>query len=295
MTNDTVLAKPVIVLGSPRSGTTVLGQLLQAHSSLLGLVEPRLTWQYGNDKKSDMLRPEDARPEVIAYIRGRFAKEVRDGRRVRLLEKTPSNALRIGFVERVLPDCKVIHITRNGVDASLSIRSYWKQAAHGISGVTPGRFRERLKELQLSRLPNYAVEAARRFAPAPLRGVVGQNVWGPRIPGIRGMLAELDLLEVCALQWRTCVEAARHYGAQMPADRYHEVRLEELDADRLRRVLDFAELTPEPELMDNFEKTFAHDRSTARRSAATPDDLRLLRRWITPTMDWLGYPRSHLD
>ncbi|MEN1681783.1 MAG: sulfotransferase [Planctomycetota bacterium] len=295
MTDDAVLEKPVIVLGSPRSGTTVLGQLLQVHSSLHGVVEPRLTWQYGNDKKSDMLRPEDARPEVIAYIRGRFAKEVRDGQRSRLLEKMPSNALRIGFVERVLPGCKVIHIMRNGVDASLSIRSYWNQAAHGISGVAPGRFRERLKELQLSRLPNYAFEAARRFAPAPLRGVVGQNVWGPRIPGIRGMLTELDLLEVCALQWRTCVESARQYGAQLPADRYHEVKLEELTADRLREVLDFAELTPEPEVMANFEKTFAADRSTARRSAATPEDLQLLRRWITPTMDWLGYPRSHLE
>lgn len=289
MDDDSVLAKPVVVVGSARSGTTMLGELLEVHSSLFGIIEPRFTWRYGNDKKSDMLRADDARPEVIAYIRQQFACQVRESGRVRLLEKTPSNALRLDFVDRVFPDCKIIHIIRNGVDASLSIRSYWNQAAHGIKGVNPGKLSQRLKELQWHRIPSYATEALRRFAPWPLSRLVGPNVWGPRIPGIQGMLKELELLEICALQWRTCVEAARHCGARMPADRYMEIKLEEMTLEKFRTLLAFAELREEPALIDNFRQTVDPARSTARRSHASAADVQVLDKWIGPTMEWLGY------
>lgn len=295
MQNDPLLSKPVLVVGSPRSGTTILGQFLQVHSTLHGIEEPRLTWRYGNDGKSDMFRADDARPEVIDYIRSKFANQIRAAGRSRLLEKTPSNSLRVGFVDRVLPDCKIIHIIRNGVDSSLSIRSYWNQAAHGIKGVNKGKLQERLKEIQLRRLPHYAMEATRRFAPSPLRKLVGPNVWGPRIPGIRGMLEELELLEVCALQWRTCVEIAQHEGRQLPADRYREIRLEDLNTEKFHELLEFAELTPEPAVIENFEKVFSSTRSTCRQSDADQEDLALLRKWIEPTMARLGYPPSFLE
>lgn len=289
MVNDEVLAKPIIVVGSARSGTTILGELLQVHSTLHGIVEPRLTWRYGNDKKSDMLCASDARPEVVNHIRKRFAKQVREAERSRLLEKTPSNALRLEFVDRVFPDCKIIHIVRNGIDASLSIRSYWRQAAHGIRGTLPGKFSQRFREIRLRQIPSYSLEAVRRFAPKSLSGLVGSNVWGPRIPGIRGMLGELELLEVCALQWRTCVEAARHYGAGLPPDRYLEIKLEDLSLESFRSVLAFAELAEEASVIQNFQDTIDPGLSTGRRSKASDEDMRLLGRWIGPTMDSLGY------
>ncbi len=289
MNDPSVLNKPVIVVGSARSGTTILGELLQVHSSLFGIVEPRLTWRYGNDRKSDMLSADDARPEVIAHIHKQFATRVRESGHVRLLEKTPSNALRLGFVNRVFPDCKVIHILRNGVDASLSIRSFWNQAAHGIQGVDAGKLADRVKEIKCRQIPSYALEAIRRFAPWPLSKLVGPNIWGPRVPGIREMLKELELLEICALQWRTCVEAARHYGATMPSDRYIEVKLENLDLQEFRRLLQFAELSEEPEVIENFQRIIDPTRSTARRSKASDDEIELLYKWIRPTMEWLGY------
>lgn len=290
MSDEAVLEKPVIVVGSARSGTSILGELIQVHSTLHGIVEPRLTWRYGNDKKSDMLKPEDARPEVIAHIRRQFARQVREAGCARMLEKTPSNALRLEFVDRVFPDAKIIHITRNGIDSSLSIRSFWHQAAHGIKGTMPGKLSQRLKEVQLSQIPIYAFEAVRRFAPWPLSKLVGQNVWGPRIPGIRKLLKELDLLEVCALQWRMCVESAKLYGETLPADRYLEIRLEDLNLVTFRKILEFAGLEEEEEVMQNFQNVMDPTKSTARRSKATSEDLKTLRQWITPTMHWLGYP-----
>lgn len=294
MNDDAILTKPVVIVGSARSGTTILGELLQVHSTLFGIVEPRFTWRYGNDKKSDMLRGDDATPEIISYIRTRFAERVRKSGRVRLLEKTPSNSLRLEFVDRVLPDCKIIHIIRNGIDASLSIRSYWNQAAQGIKGANPGKLQERAGELEFWRFPSYAMEALRRFAPWPLTKLVGPNVWGPRIPGIREMLKELELIEVCALQWRTCVEAARHYGVTLPADRYMEIRLEELTLEKFREVMEFAEIIEEPAVIENFQKTIDPARSTGRRENASSADVKLLGKWIASTMEWLEYPTTLL-
>ncbi|MDC0936290.1 sulfotransferase [Pirellulales bacterium] len=289
MNDDQLLAAPVIVVGSPRSGTTALGEMLEVHSTLNGLVEPRLTWRYGNDGKSDMFQAADATPAVIEHIRRNFAGHVREAGRTRLLEKTPSNALRVEFVRRVFPDAKIIHIIRNGIDSSLSIRSFWENAAHGIKIVRKGAFRQRLKEMRPSQAPHYALEAVRRFAPRSLTGAIGQNMWGPRLPGMRAMLRDLELLEVCALQWRTCVEAAKHAGAKIPAENYYEFKLEELTRSKFDELLQFAELESEPEIIQNFEAKFQPGLARGRRSDAAAEDIETILRWIAPTMEWLGY------
>ena len=292
MTDDQLLAAPVIVVGSPRSGTTALGEMLEIHSTLHGLVEPRLTWRYGNDGKSDVFRPEDATPAIIAHIRRTFARHVREAGRSRLLEKTPSNALRVEFVRRVFPDAKIIHIVRNGIDSSLSIRSFWEKAAHGIKIVRKGAFSQRLKEIRPSQVPHYALEAMRRMAPRPFTSAIGKNMWGPRLPGMRGMLRDLELLEVCALQWRTCVETAKHAGANLSSDHYFEFKLEELNRAKFDELLDFADLASEKELIENFEAKFQPDLAQGRRNDAAEEDIETILRWITPTMQWLGYAVS---
>ncbi|MFO0944503.1 MAG: sulfotransferase [Planctomycetota bacterium] len=158
---DSVLKKPIIVIGAPRSGTTILGECFAAHRDLEYIEEPRLTWRYGNDDKSDRLLPADARPEVIQHIRSSFAKRILDKGKTRLLEKTPSNSLRLGFVDRVFPDCKFVHIRRNSVDSALSIRRFWLDHAKGLK---PNKISERLRELNASCF-YYGKEFLRRILP----------------------------------------------------------------------------------------------------------------------------------
>ena len=57
----------------------------------------------------------------------------------------------------------------------------------------------------------------------------------------------------------------------------------------MRLVFDFAELSREHEVIDNFMNIFDPTRATARRTSAEEADLALLRKWIEPTMLWLGY------
>jgi hypothetical protein len=281
--DDALLAKPIIIIGAPRSGTNLLLNLLAAHRRLAVLSEPRIVWRFGNDARSDMLRPEDARPEVRRHIRARFARMVREQGRERLVEKTPSNALRPGFVDAVFPDCKMINITRHGADAALSIRDAWKSRT-GVRGFNRRRWSRRLAELDPRQVPRYALELLRRSLPGE-----GRGEWGPRLPGMQALIRELEPLELACLQWRLCTEIACHYGRRMPRDRYHEVRLEDLSRDRVQAVLDFCELDPDATLSAAYEERFDASQAGRRRDKATPEERETLRTWIEPTLRWLGY------
>lgn len=286
---DPLLHRPIIVIGAPRSGTTLLGNLLKHHPALAYLEEPRLTWRFGNDRKSDLLRPEDARPGVRKHIRMSFAKAVRDAGKQRLLEKTPSNALRLGFVEQVLPGCQFVHIIRDGTESVLSIRKYWQGHAGGMK---PHKIAERLREIDWRRAPHYFKEFLRRAMPRPLAGFVHQPVWGPRIPGIDSLVQELDLLEVCCLQWRMCVEMACQYGRQLPSERYFECRLEDISPELLEPILEFCQLDRAPEMSSAFDRVFDPALLTRRCSQADAQELETIRRWIEPTLRWLECPRA---
>ncbi|GAB4109044.1 MAG: hypothetical protein Kow00105_17340 [Phycisphaeraceae bacterium] len=292
MSESNPLEKPIIIVGAPRSGTTNLGAVLSRHPSVAYIEEPRLVWRYGNDQKSDLLRPEDARPEVIEHIRETFGRVVTDAGKQRLLEKTPSTGLRLGFVDKVMPDCKFVHIIRNGVESALAIKSFWEDSANRFTGLAPGRIRQRLKEINPMRLPYYAKEVVRRALPKSMSSVVGRSVWGPRIPGIDGLVKDLTLIEVCALQWRMTVELACHYGRQLPSDRYMEIRIEQMNPEMIGRVLEFCELEPDESVTQSRDSWYDPQRAARRVKEADPQELALIRQWIDPTMRWLGYDEA---
>lgn len=262
---------------------------MSKHSQLAMLVEPRLTWKYGNDEKCDLLKPADARPEVVAYIRSKFAAFVQAEGKHRLAEKTPSNALRVGFLHEVFPDAKFINIIRHGKDSALSIRSFWGQSAVGFSGIDPKRLRQRLKEIELRQVPYYVREFSNRSLGAVLKRKNAGAFWGPRLPGMAELVKELDPLEVSCLQWRTCVELACSYGRSLPSEQYLELRLESLDEDAILRMLEFCNLEKEAAIEQYYREKFVQAMAGSRRKETSDEENALLERWLRPTLDWLGY------
>jgi len=286
------LKQPIIILGAPRSGTTQLGAIFASHTDVCYVEEPRLTWRYGNHGKSDMLGPQDAREKVVRHIRHNFARRVLASGRRRLAEKTPSNGLRVAFIDRVFPDCKFIHIIRNGVEAALATHSLSETYATGMHFTARRRLFERLAEVGPTGAPYYVGEMLRRAAPAPLRRVLGPNVWGPRIPGIEQMIRELDPLDVSCLQWRMCVELACRDGRKLPPDRYLELRLEELGQDSIRRVMRFCNLGEQDPVMEKLGRGYNREQAARRLADADPAQLDRVHRWVDPTMCWLEQTRG---
>ena len=281
--DDNLLHKPIVIIGAPRSGTTMLTRIFRLHPQIAVLVEPRLTWRYGNDGKSDMLLPSDARAEVCRNIRQSFANAVREQGKQRLAEKTPSNCLRLGFVEKVLPDCKFLHTIRNGMDSVLAMHDFWQNKSQVFQ---PGKMGERLHEFKLRQAPYYAKEVMRRLMP---KRVTGPNLWGPRIPGLEKMRREMDTLEICCLQWRMCVELACQHGRSLPSDRYMEYKIEQMTPDLYDSILSFCELDDCAQMRQYFLGHYKPDKPGARSREADPADLERIRRWIEPTLQWLGY------
>lgn len=285
---ETALARPVIIVGSPRSGTATIAGLLRSHPEVAYLREPRLVWRFGNDDRSDVLEATDARPEVRAHIRATFAAMVRDQGGSRMVEKTPSNSLRIPFVDAVLPDCRIVHVIRDGPDAIVAIRRKWLETPHGVA--TPrqkDRVRRHLREVGWRRLPRYVKEASRQLLPGSLEPVLGRRTWGPRIPGIDALVRELDLLDVCALQWRMCVERACYYGRRLGPDRYLEVRLEEMTADTAKEIAVFCELD-HPAVVEGFSREYDPAKIVSRSDDIDPAELVRIMAWIEPTLALLG-------
>jgi hypothetical protein len=103
------------------------------------------------------------------------------------------------------------------------------------------------------------------------------------------MLRELDLVEVCAMQWRLCVEAACRYGRALPAERYLECRLESFDDAALDRLLAFCELEDYPELRSAIEAAFHGGLATSRRAEASREEQERVKALVEPTASWLGY------
>jgi hypothetical protein len=289
MADLTLVEKPIIILGSARAGTTMLCTLLGQHPELALSVEPRLIWRYGNDRGSDMLKRSAATPRVKKHIRETFADFVQSQGKARLLEKSPSNALRPGFVHEVFPDARFIHVMRHGLDSVLSIQDMTTRHAHGLTGLAKGRLKQRLSELQITRAHHYALEFARRAAPGFLRPIVGQNPWGPRIPGIQAMMRELDPLELSALQWRMCVETTHRFRNEVPDDQFFEFKLEAFDRDTLQAVLRFCGLDNNEPVLEHFDKTFKPSYASRQRKEADPRVIDQIMAYIEPTLDWLGY------
>jgi hypothetical protein len=286
LSDDELLRRPIFVIGAPRSGTTVLSEILEAHLDVALIGEPRLTWRHGNEGKSDMFAPEDARPEVARYIRCTFAAELRRQGARRMVEKTPSNALRIGFVDRIFPDARYVHIVRDGRDAALSIREFWRAYSGGLPAK---QLRQRLRELDPRRAPHYAREVLRRALPAGFARWVGPRTWGPRIPGLNELVSDLDILAVCCLQWRMSVESACYHGRALPAERYFECRLEDFSVDVVGEILKFCALEDDPSVHDQVAQRFDGSRTNNRRPLATAEEERILEEWLRPTLKWLGY------
>jgi hypothetical protein len=286
--DDELLRAPIFIVGAPRSGTAILAHILRADSDLAYVREPRLVWRYGNDTKSDALQPSDARPEVVAHIRSTFAREVRAQGRRRLLEKLPSNSLRIPFVRQVFPDARIVHIRRHGPDAIAAIQRRWQEPPKGLRAPAQrDRLVRHFREAAPRQYLHYARELIRQASPIAPRGVAGVRTWGPRLPGFDGLVRDLDLLEVCALQWRTCVELATYHGRQLPAGEYFECSVEALDPEVIRHISELFQLNDVDQMLGAMDDEYDRARILPRADALSDEARRRVMAWIEPTLRWL--------
>ncbi len=138
---------PVILVGCSRSGTTLLRQILSAHSRLY--IGPETAILLGNRKFDHLQRVTELPVRTLRHhYRGspclaRFFEKVmidlmhRHGKQ-QWGEKTPDNVLRIEAILRQFPQARVIHIVRDGRDVACSLRTHpkykWRDGEYRKTG-----------------------------------------------------------------------------------------------------------------------------------------------------------------
>ncbi len=116
--------RPVFIVGMPRSGTSLVEQILDSHPQAAGageLVEiGAIEHDIGAGETPKCLAgmsPEDLDPHAERYLE--ILDQV-DGGAARVSDKMPANFERLGLIALLFPDARILHCVRDPLDTCLS-------------------------------------------------------------------------------------------------------------------------------------------------------------------------------
>ncbi len=124
---------PLMVLGMPRSGTTLTEQIISSHPAVVGggelpfWLEAGPPWDAGGMRSMTLENARRVAEEYVTVLRdlGPEAKRVTD--------KMPPNFMWIGLIHMLFPKARIIHCKRNPIDICLSIYSTYFTARMDFS------------------------------------------------------------------------------------------------------------------------------------------------------------------
>lgn len=279
---------PIIVVGAGRSGTKLLRGVLASHPEVVCFPrEINYIWRHGNTRfPTDELKPHHARPKVVDYIRGRF-EDLRVSRGgARVVEKTCANVLRIDFVHAVFPEACIIHVVRDGRAVAESARRRWQAPPD------PRYLLEKARWIPVSDMPYYFVRYLYYQLGRLGSGKTVQTSWGPRFTGLDELVREKTLIEVCGLQWSTCVQAAHVAMKRLPPEQAITVHYEDLVSDPLSTaewVFQRVQLAFSPESRHYVNREVHRDNLGKWQANLSDEDLRLLVPLIQTELTKQGY------
>jgi hypothetical protein len=256
---EPLVTRPLIVLGAPRSGTTMIYQALSTHPDLWSLYRESqaVIGAYFPTEmtpgSSVLVRGDDVDDVTAAAIRRAFYEAVGNveashravGRRVpliarsrlsqvlarlgadrktppiRIVEKTPDNCFRIQMLLRVFPDAQFVYVVRDPRGSIASMYRGWTEES-------------RFQRFELP--PGFAIA-----------GHAGTH-WCFGLPPGWEELEGATVMEICAHQWRLYNE---YCGRDLPAGpgRVLTIRYEDVAADPgpvLAELAEWAQLDPGP-------------------------------------------------
>jgi hypothetical protein len=222
---DARLERPVFIVAAPRSGSTLLFETLGRASAFWtvggeahGLVEQFAELRPGAPGvDSNRLDASAASPVVIRGMRGYLASRLRNARgeppagteAMRVLEKTPKNALRVPLLDAAFPDARFIFLWRDPQPNIASIIEAW-QAGGWVT------------------YPSLAG---------------WEGPWSLLLPPDWQALRGKPLVEIAAFQWQASNEIALTDLQQLPKERWLAMSYQDFLADSagsIARLCDFA-------------------------------------------------------
>jgi hypothetical protein len=246
-------SRPILVLGCPRSGTSLLLQSL-LRSPEVGSVqsEGHILWDEFHHPRdagwnSDALGAEDVTEREREYVYRAIRLFVR---KRRFVDKTPESCLRVSYLTALFPDATFVFLRRRAADNVSSLVEAWKA-------------RPRFVKYRL---------------PEPLNGLgeLSGDRWSFVLVPEWRELRNAPLEEICARQYVVCNEAVLAARGNVDPSRWIDVRYEQLirapDAE-LRSLYARLELRFTDEV-ERFAARLGDDHAQTTLTAPRPDKWR---------------------
>ena len=124
---------PIFILGMPRSGTTLVEQIISSHSSVFGSGELPFVKRFG---EAISLGEAPASQSKLAEFRSSYLQELEKLPTTKpiITDKMPLNFLRVPLIIRAFPEAKIIHTTREPAAICWSnFKNYFSSIGLGYS------------------------------------------------------------------------------------------------------------------------------------------------------------------
>ncbi|HSY07711.1 MAG TPA: tetratricopeptide repeat protein [Steroidobacteraceae bacterium] len=114
--------RPVLIVGMPRSGTTLVEQILASHPAVFGAGELTF-WNAATARYEASLLSGECGASTLRELASDYLQllERTSTDALRVVDKMPTNFLFLGLIHAALPNARIIHVRRNPIDTCLSV------------------------------------------------------------------------------------------------------------------------------------------------------------------------------
>ena len=134
------IKKPIYILGTGRSGSTVLGTILSLHPEIVFLNEAKALWHsayaqedligtYSRGQANYKMNAMHLSKQTEQDLQRLYSYALTITGSNRILDKHGEMIFRVKFIQSVFPDAKFVFLVRNGWDTVASIATWSKQFA----------------------------------------------------------------------------------------------------------------------------------------------------------------------
>ena len=133
LSDITIRHTPIFILGMPRSGTTLVEQVVSSHTQVTGAGELDYIYKFGIDLAIG-LKPPDI--ETMHVFRQRYLAELAKKAKGQALitDKLPGNFVFTALICAAFPEAKIVNVNRNAEAVCWSnFKHYFSSKGHGYS------------------------------------------------------------------------------------------------------------------------------------------------------------------